>query len=424
MPPIRPLLPLLLSLVLAAPAGAGVRLTTAVNGAMVEVGWPREAFPIRYTADQRLVSLLPDGPAMLERAFRAWAEVETSRVSFAAQGVGGDLKPGKDGQNVVTIGDDLFTNFRAIAVTTNWDVAGTLVESDIQVDPTMIRGAYNIEQAITHEIGHLLGLDHSGVISAVMYPFVSNGNGEVVIDSDDRVAIASVYPNGDPTLIGGVLRGRVTGDNGGVFAAQVVAMNERGEAVATGLTNTAGEFLLEAIPDGKYRLYVEPLDGPVDLRNLSPYWRQASSKSFPTRFHSGEAVEVVNGRIIGNLVLSVAGAVYLNPRWLAVAAPGSNDFKLGSTAAVIRPGQTISIAVAGDGMTPAMTRFEVESPGIRRVSDFRYAANYIHADFEIAPNTPAGSVVILVTRGNETAALTGALRIQTSASGRRRVARR
>ena len=414
-------LPLALLALLAVPADAAVRLTTAVNGAMVEVAWPTEAFPIRYKTDQRVASALPGGTAMLDRSFRAWSELEGARVSFQADGIAAGLKAAQDGVNTITIADDLFANQRAIAVTTNWDVAGTLTESDIQVDATLINGSYNMQQALTHEVGHLLGLDHSGVLSAVMYPYVSRGNDEVMIDSDDRVGITAMYPDGDRTLVGGVLRGRVQGDGGAIFAAQVVALNERGEPVATGLSSQTGEFTLEGIPEGRYRIYAEPLDGPVDPRNLSPYWRQGTVTSFPTHFVSGE-IDVVGGRVYGNLMVTASGAVGLNPRWLGVSSQGLNDFRLTSTAVTVRAGQTISLAVAGDGMTSGLATFEVLSPGIQRTSDFRYSANYVYADFQIPASTPAGSAVILVKRGTETAALTGALRIQSGAGGRTRIA--
>jgi hypothetical protein len=416
-----PLLPLALLVILSIPANAAVRLTTAVNGAMVEVAWPADAFPIKYKTDSRVVSALPGGNAMLDRSFNAWAQLDGARVSFQADGITGGLKAAQDGINSITLADDLFANQRAIAVTTNWDVAGTLTESDIQIDSTLINGSYNMQQALTHEVGHLLGLDHSGVLSAVMYPYVSRGNEDVLIDSDDRVGITAMYPEGDRTMNGGILRGRVQGDGGAIFAAQVVAVNERGEPVATGLSNQTGEFTLEGIPEGRYRIYAEPLDGPVDPRNLSPFWRQGTVTSFPTQFISGE-VDVVGGRVYGNLMVTAAGAVGLNPRWLGVTSQGANDFKLTSTAVTVRAGQTISLAVAGDGMTSGLATFEVLSPGVQRVSDFRYSANYVYADFQIPGTQPAGSAVILVRRGTETAALTGAVRIQSGSGGRTRIA--
>ena len=419
------LAPLFLLLTLTTvPLDAAVRLTSSVNGTVVEVQWAAEAFPIRYKTDSRLITAL-GGPAMLERAFDTWAAIPTARVSFTADGVGSGLRAAKDGQNVITVADDLFTNQRAIAITTNWDDKGTLIESDIQVDPSMVGGSYNMQQALIHEVGHLLGLDHSGVLSAVMYPYVSRGNAEVTLDSDDRIGIATIYATVEDTALGGVLRGRVTGDGGGIFAAQVVAVNERGEPVATSLTNSAGEFTFTGVPDGAYRIYAEPLDGPVDPRNLSPYWRTASVTSFPTQFYDGGPMNVRGGQVVGNIVVNTAGPVELNPRWIGVAPAGATTFTLSSTAPTIRAGQTVAIAVAGDGMTPGLTTFEVLGSGLRRVSDFRYAGNYVYADWLVAADAPAGSVVVLTRRGHETAALTGALRVQGgAASPRQRIARR
>ena len=406
----------LLIATLTVPVSAAIRLTTSVNGTIMEVQWSQESFPIRYKTDERLISAL-GSTAMLDRAFAAWSNVPSTNVSFQSAGAASGLRAGKDGQNVVTVADDLFANQRAIAITTNWDERGVLVESDIQIDPSMVGGSYNMQQAITHEIGHLLGLDHSGVLSAVMYPYVSRGNAEVVLDSDDRVGIATMYADGNPTTAGGVLRGRVAGNGSGIFAAQVVAVNENGEPITTSLTNSAGEFTMAAMPDGTYRLYVEPLDGPVDTRNLSPYWRQGTVTSFPTQFFDGAPVNVRSGQVIGNIVMNTAGQIDLNPRWIGVAQQGSSTFTLASTASLIRAGQTVAIAVAGDGITPGMTTYEVMTPGLRRVSDFRYAGNYVYADWQVATEAPSGSVVIVVRRGNEMAALTGALRLLGTSGG-------
>jgi hypothetical protein len=148
-------------------------------------------------------------------------------------------------------------------------------------------------------------------------------------------------------------------------------------------------------------------------------WRSAKVISFPTHFCDSGTIRVENGRVYGNLVVNSSGApVQLNPRWIAVAAPGNDQFSLTSNAAGVRPGQSINIAVAGDGIVGGMTTFNVLNPGFRRTSDFHYAANYVYATFTIAPDAPLGSAVILVRTGSEEATLTGALRIQTAGRSR------
>jgi len=92
------------------------------------------------------------------------------------------------------------------------------------------------------------------------------------------------------------------------FAAQVVAVNDRGEPIATALTDAGGDFVMQAVPAGTYRVYAEPLDGPVDPRNLAGIWRDAKVTSFGTHFADGAPLRVENGKVYGNLMINNAGA--------------------------------------------------------------------------------------------------------------------
>jgi hypothetical protein len=410
-----------IAVTLAIPAFSSTRLTYQIRATEVQVAWPQNSFPLKYEVDRRVMNASPEAGSIVDRAFAQWAAAVDTNVAFTNGGVGDRFTAGKDGRNTISIADELFSGQRFIALTTNWyDDDGTMREGDIQLDPSTLNGTYNLQQVVAHEIGHVLGLDHSAVISSVMYPYVGRG-GTTALDSDDRVAISSIYPKPEPVLRGATLKGRVTNDGGGIFAAQVVAVSETGEPVATGLTNAQGDFVIEGVPAGRYRLYVEPLDGPVDVRNLSGVWQSAKSTSFPTKFADG-SVDVRAGMIYGNLSLSTNGSSRLNPRWIGVTKADSNDITLAASPIALKGGQQMSIAVGGDGFTSGMTTFEVLNPGFRRIGDFRYASNYTMATFEIAQDTAPGSAVILVRSGNETATLTGALRIEGTA--RTRVARR
>lgn len=409
----------------AMPLAASTRLTYTIGNNAVPVVWPSSAFPIPYEIDSRVMSALPNATTVIERAFDAWAGVPDSNISFRSLGVANGLRAGKDGANTISLADDLFKGQNAIAMTTNWyDTTGKLTEADIQIDSTLVSSDFNMQQALTHEIGHLLGLDHSAVLSSIMYPFVPRGTDAPVLDSDDRVAISTIYPKIDPANVGGTLQGKVTGDNGGVFAAQVVAMNDRGAPVATGLTDANGNFTIEGVPAGSYRLYAEPLDGPVDVRNLAGVWRSAQVTSFPTHFCDSGTIRVDSGKVYGNLVVNSAGApIQLNPRWIGITPPGSDQFKLSANALTVQPGQSINVALAGDGIVGGMTTFNVMNPGFHRTSDFHYAGNYVYATFAISSDAPAGSAVILATSGQQEATLTGALRIQEPPTRNRAIRR-
>ncbi|HLJ74108.1 MAG TPA: matrixin family metalloprotease, partial [Thermoanaerobaculia bacterium] len=224
----------------ASPVFASVHLLYMVNGNPVPVAWPPSAFPIRYVEDSRVAEAFP--PGVIERAVDDWTVVPGAQISFEDGGVMNGIKAGKDGQNSITFVDGLFKDQNFLAVTTNWyDSTGHMSEADVQIDPTVVPGGYNLQMLVEHEFGHVLGLDHSGVLSSIMYPFVGKG-GIAALDTDDQVSIASLYPEQGKTAAGATLQGRVMADSGGVFAAQVVAMNDSGEPVATALTDQGGHF--------------------------------------------------------------------------------------------------------------------------------------------------------------------------------------
>ena len=408
----------LLSLLLvASPAFPAARLTYAVHGALVPVAWT--SFPITYAVDRRVADAVPGGVSQIERAINDWSNVAGAQIAFKDLGAKDGVEPGKDGQNSISFDDDLYSNQRFLALTTNWyDDSGHVIEADIQIDPMAVSGGYNLQQLVRHETGHLLGLDHSAVLTSVMYPYVGTG-GVNTLDSDDRVAIASIYPRYTPPS-GATLQGRVSGDDGGIYAAQVVALSDAGEPVASALTGPDGTFTLQGIPSGNYRVYAEPLDGPVNVSNLSGTWRMAKVTSFPTQFaDGGTSLHVDNGKIYGNINVSGAGAVQqLNPRWIGVAAPGGTNVTLGAMPVVLTAGQTVTIAIGGDGFLSGVTTFDVPSPGFQRISDFTWSGNYVAATFRVLLNTPTGSLVVLARSGNESAALTGGLRVEPRQRGR------
>ena len=366
-------------------ASAATRMTFDINGAATPVEWAPTAFPLRYDIDDRVAKLHPNAAAMVARAFATWAALPEADVRFASDGV---VSTSSRTEAIsVSVVDDLLRGQGAMAITayTYDNRTGQMLDADIRVDPSLFDGKVNATLALTHEVGHTLGLDHSASLSAVMYPYVG-ADAAADLDLDDKIAISTIYPKIDPTLRGATLQGKVLGDQGGIFAAQVVAVDESGQPVATGLTNAAGEFTLLAIPAGKYRLYAEPLDGPVMVESMQGSWRQAALRPFRTQFYE-TAIEVENGRVYGNLVMSAAGAVQLNPRTVGVSSPTAHQVSLTSMPVVVRPGETVKLTVGGDGFISGMTNFEV------------------------AGDAPGAASVILVRNGNEEATLTGALKV-------------
>jgi hypothetical protein len=161
----------------------------------------------------------------------------------------------------------------------------------------------------------------------------------------------------------------------------------------------------------------------VNVQNLSGFWQTAKVTSFPTQFADGGALRVESGRIYGNIAVNGSGVVRLNPRWIGACAAGSDNVSLQAMPTTLRAGSTVTLGVGGDGFTSGMTTFDVPNAGFHRVSDFRWAGNYVTAQYSIDASTAPGSVVVMVKSGNESAALTGALRIEGSGSRTRSVAK-
>ena len=409
-------------LLITLPLAAATRLTYDVNGKPTAIEWSASAFPLPYEVDQRLLELKPAFGTMIDQAFNAWASVPDANVQFTSRGIVAAAARPNDGKVVVSLADELFNGQGMLAMTTyTFDDSGHFIDADIQVDPWLLKGDFNVDTALRHEVGHVLGLDHSAVLSAVMFPYVTPGDIPTAFDSDDRIAIATTYPRVDPTLSGATLQGRVVGDSGGIFAAQVVAVNAAGEAVTTSLSNASGEFTLGGVPPGSYRIYAEPLDGPVEVKALQGTWRQAKTTSFPTTFYDAAPMRVESGRVYGNLVVNTAGVVQLNPRWIGRC--NGTDVNVQTSPVVARAGDTVTLAIAGDGFVSGMTQFEIPNPAFRRISDYSWGANYVKATYTIERDAPEGSFVVLVRSGRDTATLTGALRVQPQDTTRRRSTR-
>lgn len=388
-------------------AYASVQLSYMIDGKPTAVRWSSTAFPLTIVPDAS--SGMGNYAGVLDEALSFWSQDEASRVAFTTAAPA-DARAGQDGRNVVSIVDDLLESSGFLAYTTSWfDDAGTLLESDIQVDRSAVSRS-NFQALLGHEVGHLLGFDHNANLGSTMYPFVSSQLDE--LGAGDGAGLVALYPRG--TVRGRTeLRGTVESQNGGVFGAHVVAVNEKGIAVASTVTDREGKFVLAALPEATYRLYAEPLDGPVEPKNMDGIYRQA-----PADFRTAFALDGAGKN--GDLTITVDNMrPGLNPRWIGAFSPGESP-RLESIAAAVRTGSMIDVAVGGDGILGGVSEFSIEHPGVEKVSEFRYGANYIWATFRISPDADPGSVVVLVRSGNEAATLTGALRITKAAKGPRR----
>jgi Matrixin len=123
----------------------------------------------------------------------------------------------------------------------------------------------------SHEFGHLLGMEHNGIAHTMMYPFGDLGIGQTrELAVDDVGGIAFLYPADNFLSATAAISGVVTLDGTGVFAAHVVAVDSvSGLAVMDTLSDADGNYILDGIPEGTYRILAIPLIGPLSVDNYS-----------------------------------------------------------------------------------------------------------------------------------------------------------
>ncbi len=179
--------------------------------------------------------------------------------------------------------------------------AGQIVDADILFNPNSqfsmgASSGQDLQTVATHEIGHFFGLDHSGVVRAVMFPFAPDV--QTSLGYDDVAGIAALYPKGSPDVATGVITGTVRFTNdGGVFGAHVFAQSVtnalpfpagiRKTPIGT-LTFTDGTYRITGVPPDQYIVTAEPLDDPMTASNITQYTQAFGASvqtGFTTRWH-------------------------------------------------------------------------------------------------------------------------------------------
>ncbi len=159
--------------------------------------------PVLYRVNTTNLDL-PDAviPPALAVGADAWTTQTTASFRFQYAGTSTVTTNTNDGVNVV-----MFRNASsgsAIATTYWWSSGSRIIDADIVfwdggfqffTGSTGCAGGFYIEDIAAHEFGHALGLGHSAVTGATMYPSVSScATGNRTLDPDDIAGVTALYP--------------------------------------------------------------------------------------------------------------------------------------------------------------------------------------------------------------------------------------
>jgi hypothetical protein len=300
------------------PARAYLPQGSAPGGVFVPEKWPSQPVPIQISTNIAPGAKLMGNTSfatVIQNSFSTWAAAPnfadpigsptfstlsapqngTNLVCFCSSGV---VFTQNDGTLAVTVttfsgsqilGANIFFNPNPIGVcfTTDSNVSSCTNSSDF---------AQDLETVATHEIGHFIGLDHSALVRATMYPFAPAR--QTQLSWDDVAGASLLYPKSAADVSTGGISGTIS-LTGAVFGAHVFA-NSNDSTNPFGafpdirktpigiLTDTNGNYTITGLPPGKYEVVAEPLDGPVldgDVNWAADFGVGSVQTNFTTRFH-------------------------------------------------------------------------------------------------------------------------------------------
>ncbi|MBI4465795.1 MAG: matrixin family metalloprotease, partial [Acidobacteria bacterium] len=260
------------------------------------------------------------------------------------------------------------------------DFAGQILDVDILFNPSPgalpfspvgANNTLDLVPVAMHEVGHLLGLDHTGVLSSIMNPFAESGSGgeaSRTLQTDDTISAAALYPASTFAAQTGSIAGNIASSTGSpIKAGHVIAVRSDGVPVASQISATEGSYTIAGLPPGNYRVLVEPLNGPVTINDLGGFYQDGGQSNFATTFLGGlqnpTTLTVSAGQPTpANLPLPATPASPLNINEIGLIT-GGTSFRWGANPLFLPRGKSYQVFVTGSNLTSDST-LTVSGPGI------------------------------------------------------------
>jgi uncharacterized protein (TIGR03437 family) len=422
-------------------------------GTSVQIRWPAAtinlAFSSSLSAPQSNIKPGSDVVGALRRALAHWSDAANIRFAETASNSQSISPAGTsgDGVSLITVAHTTentapFTGAASeMAGRTRvfFTETGIISEADIVLNPRQqfssdgTPGTFDLEATFTHEIGHLLGLEHSGAIGSSMQPRQGkNGIYTVAawtprsLSEDDRSGVRAIYGLRPGTDVRGAITGTITTPAGApVFGANVFAEEtSTGRVIASNITLANGTYRIEGLLPGNYRVVAEPLDGPVFAPEIASQNGAYAGlmKEAPPSFRTLE---------IGQVGVAAGGATTLNAQIAAEPAVfnatliGLNGH-LSTIAVPVTTGRTYTVYVGGSHI---VNMNEIPEGGIASTSPFitinpasvvqqqtEDALSVISFDVEVGAGAPAGEYSLrLQSVTGEVSYIAGALTVDANA---------
>ena len=393
-----------------------------------------------------IISAGSDPMAALQAAASRWDSAPDSGLTFAPLTTTGLGIDGQDGMHVIHFADTDEARAvvgGALAIARSFSFAsGEVVDSDIIFNPdgitfstTLADETFDIGSVATHEIGHTLGLAHSGVAGATMFPRTPDGSDtNAALKEDELAFVRDIYPADGGvagrfgSITGTISLGAALGATAnGVF---VTAVNQDTGAIVTTLSSVMnGTYRLGLLGPGNYLVSAEPVDGPAFRGDYSGANAGLLNDSVQDSFFGGNVaptpVTVTAG---GNNVADFAvgaGPPALSIEFIGRSAPNSPGafMNLGPQALTLNPGDALDFVMSGPGLGAPIGDNNVRilnsnisiRPGSVLVDPFQMPNGnpLLRATIDVAADVAGIQLAtIAVVKGDDAAIYTGGLVIQ------------
>jgi len=450
----------ILALLIVLSAGASAWPSTfdfAADPAPLSMRW--QARTIRVALSTSLTSPGPaikpgsDVTGAVKRALKQWsnvADIKFVQLVSKLQSVS-PVNAG-DGINLITIAAtnnnlEMFTTGEHPARTRVFydSKTGEISEADIVINPMPdsewglplqfstdgTPGTYDLESTLAHEIGHLLGLDHSNLISSTMHPCQAL-NGvyglpaftQRTLSESDQQAVRNIYGPGSKehgAIEGHILNSFEEGRLVPVADAHIwVESLASGGIVAGTLTGSNGAFRIEGVPTGDYRVLIESRKG--SMFGIPALSDRLEDSEAPGGFRS---VEISSKTRVTSQASSTVDYVFVPPQNTAARLTprfiGTNG-ELSIVPVPGRKGSTITLYLAGEGVDQVPgSGISVTSPFVTvdaatlQREDFDYGMPVISIRVTISDDSPSGDYCIrLQSHWGEVAYVAGGITIDPS----------